>query len=378
MIGRVLFALSVAMTFTLVPVAAQAAPARCEERLDEGLTEIGTPWALTRLDPRRVWHLTRGANVTVAVIDSGVARHPLIPLRKEIDYSGTGNGDCVGHGTAVAGIIAGRYRGDFPFYGVAPDVRLVSLKQTNKKTGDVGVLVRTIKDAADMGVKVINISTQTTDQPDLRAAVYYALDKDVVIVAAAGNSDPKEKDSKEYPAAYEGVLSVGSVSAQGQRSDFSNTESKVDVMAPGQDVTSTWPDGLLMEGLDGTSFAAPYVAGVAALVRSRYPSLTQEQVRRRIEVTADGALGVGTGAGIVNPLLAVTAVLPAEQVELAPPLPPPLPKDAVAKVPPVDGRVITVAAIVAASALALAGAIMAVRLVMPLGRARRWRAGRPN
>ncbi|MFC7716907.1 type VII secretion-associated serine protease mycosin [Nonomuraea recticatena] len=367
------------MTITLVPLAAEAAPARCDPEPEPGLTEISTPWAQTRMDARRVWPLTRGEGVTVAVIDSGVdSKHPLIPLRKEIDYSFTGNGDCVGHGTAVAGIIAGRYRSDFPFHGVAPAVTLVSLKQTNKSTGDVAILVKAITAAADMNVDVINISTQTTDQPDLRAAVNYALSKDIVIVAAAGNSAPSDKEKKEFPAAYEGVLSVGSVGPEGQRSEFSNTKSNVAVMAPGQEITSTWPGGLFMDELRGTSFAAPYVAGVVALVRSRYPKLNQEQVRRRVEVTADGALGNGTGAGVVNPLLAVTAVLPSQQVELAPPLPPPLPESAIAKTPAVDWRAITVAGMVASCALVLAGVILAARLVVPLGRRRGWRPGRPN
>ncbi|MFD1931554.1 MULTISPECIES: type VII secretion-associated serine protease mycosin [Nonomuraea] len=379
MVGRVLLAVSLAMTLTLVPVAAEAAPLKCDSPPEAGLSEISLPWAQARLDAKRVWPLTRGEGVTVAVIDSGVdSKHPLIPLRKEIDFTSTGNGDCMGHGTAVAGIIAGRYRTDFPFYGVAPAVRLVSLKQTNKKQGDVALLVKAINAAADMNVDVINISTQTTDQPDLRAAVSYALSKDIVIVAAAGNSDPRDKEKMEYPAAYEGVLSVGSVGPGGQRSEFSNTKSNVAVMAPGQGIISTWPGGLFMDEMEGTSFAAPYVAGVAALVRSRFPRLNQEQVRRRIEVTADGALGNGTGAGVVNPLLAVTSVLPTEQVELAPPLPPPLAESAIAKTPPVDWRTITVAVIVAVSALALAGVVLTTRLVAPLGKRRGWRPGRPH
>ncbi|MFE3447477.1 type VII secretion-associated serine protease mycosin [Nonomuraea sp. NPDC059194] len=380
MVGRVLLAVSLAMTVTLVPLAAEAAPAKCDPQPEPGLTELSpTLWAQTRMDTRRVWPLTRGEGVTVAVIDSGVdSKHPLVPLRTEEDLTSTGNGDCVGHGTAVAGIIAGRYRSDLPFYGVAPAVTLVSLKQTNKERGDPAILVAAITRAADMNVDVINISTQTGDMPALRAAVQYALAKDIVIVAAAGNSDPKDKEQLEYPAAYDGVLSVGSVGPEGQRSVFSNTKSNVAVMAPGQAVTSTWPGGLFMEGLNGTSYAAPYVAGVAALVRSRYPKLTQEQVRRRIEVTADGALGAGTGAGVVNPLLAVTSVLPNEQVELAPPLPPPLPDSAIAKAPAVNWRAITIAAIVAASALVLAGVILVTRLVAPMGKRRGWRAGRPK
>ncbi|WP_157252328.1 type VII secretion-associated serine protease mycosin [Nonomuraea typhae] len=376
MIGRVLAAGGLAVACTLWPVAAHAAPPECAPERGK-VTISSNLWAQQRLDIRSAWRLTAGKGVTVAVIDSGVdVKHPQLKIAGKADFSRTTSRDCEGHGTAVAGIIGAQFRNDFPFYGVAPQSRLLALKHANGKRGDVAHLVEAIQYAAKIGVDVINISAQAADQPDLKAAIDYALAQDVVVVAAAGNADKSDgTPGPAYPAAYEGVLSVGALAPDGRISDFSNTGSKVSVVAPGQGLTSTWPGGTYKTDLPGTSFAAPYVAGVAALVRARFPDLNQEQVRRRIEATADGGLGTGTGTGTVNPVAAVSTILPAEEVVVAPPRPEPLPPGVVAKRPEPDERAITVAVWVGAGALVLAGALVAARVVMPMGRRRGWRPG---
>nr|WP_055506562.1 type VII secretion-associated serine protease mycosin [Nonomuraea pusilla] len=374
MIGHALVASLLALQPVIAPVAARSAPEEC--RPPRASVTIGETWAQRRLNVQRVWPLTTGEGVTVAVIDSGVdERHPQIRLAGKADLTGTGYRDCMGHGTAVAGIIAAQYNKDVPFHGVAPGVRLLSFKQSKDGTGDVGLLAKAIRAAADENADVINVSIEAHDQPDLKAAVDYALGKDVVIVAAAGN---QEKDdgtvTPSYPAAYDGVLSVGAAGPDGSRSTFSNPNA-VSVLGPGQGVSSTWPGGGFQGKLEGTSYAAPYVAGVAALVRSRFPHLDQLRVRRRIMLTADGANGSGTGAGMVNPLLAVTMVLPSEQVAVAPPAPSPLPASAVRKATPPDERSAQVAGAVAAGGLGLAGVALALRVFVPMGRRRGWRAG---
>ncbi|MEU6407444.1 S8 family serine peptidase [Microbispora sp. NPDC046933] len=361
------------------PAQARTAPVRCAPR--KGSMQVAEPWAQRRLDPKRVWPLTTGEGVTVAVIDSGVdLTHPQIQVAKEVDYTGTGHRDCVGHGTAVAGIIAARYMKGVPFHGVAPGVRLISLKQTNEEHGDPDTLARAIVGAADSGAGVINVSIQTQDNPKLRQAVAYALGKDAVIVAAAGNTTAEDGTPEAaYPAAYPGVLAVGSATSDGRRADFSNTATPVSVLGPGQGITSTWPGRAYASGLEGTSFAAPYVAGVAALVRARHPELNQERVRWRIVATADGGVGTGTGAGMVNPLLAVTAILPLEAVDapvIAPPAPAPLPQGAVSRAAPVDQGAIDLALAIAAAALCGAALIVAARVFVPMGRRRGWRPGR--
>ncbi|MFI7441197.1 type VII secretion-associated serine protease mycosin [Nonomuraea indica] len=379
MIHRVFLACALAAGFVVTPGTAWAEPVRCNP--EKGSMQVAESWAQRRLNARSVWKLTRGEGVTVAIVDSGLdLRHPSLAgaVIKQVDLTRTTHRDCMGHGTATAGIIAGRYLQGVPFHGVAPAARLLSYKQTNEQDGDVAKLAEGIIEAADAGADVINVSVQASDQPDLKAAVQYALSRDIVIVAAAGNVDKGGVTSPAYPAAYEGVLSVGSAAQDGRLSDFSNTGSRVGVVAPGEKVTSTWTGRSFRGDLEGTSFAAPYVAGVAALVRARHPRLTNEQVRRRIERTADGAHGDGTGAGMVNPLLAVTAVLPSEQVAVAAPPEVPLRGDLVAKRPPVDQHAIDVATGVGAAALVLSGLVLVLRMVLPMGRRRGWRPGRQH
>ncbi|GAA3719137.1 S8 family serine peptidase [Nonomuraea antimicrobica] len=371
--GRALLASLLALQFAVAPAQA-AEPERCEPKKSN--PAIAETWAQRRLNVKSVWPLTMGQGVTVAVIDSGVDEtHPQIRLAGKADLTNTSFRDCVGHGTAVAGIIAAQPRSDLPFYGVAPAVRLLSIKQTSGSLGDVSLLAKAIKTAADENADVINVSIQASDRPELKAAVDYAIGRDIVIVAAAGNvTNDDGTSSPAYPAAYDGVLAVGSATPDGGRSTFSNPNA-VAVLGPGQDLSSTWTGKGYQSKLEGTSYAAPYVAGVAALVRARHPDLDQLRVRRRIALTADGANGQGTGAGMVNPLLAVTMVLPSEQVAVAPPVPPPLPASAVRKAVPPDQHAIDVATTLAAGGLSLAGLVIAVWVLVPMGRRRGWRPG---
>ncbi|GAA3812273.1 S8 family serine peptidase [Sphaerisporangium flaviroseum] len=377
MVGRGMVAGAMALALVAVPGTAAAATPRVPEPCapPRGGTQVGESWGQRRLAFTGVWPLTQGEGVTVALVDSGVdTRHPQVRVAKSVDLTGTGPLDCVGHGTAVAGIIAGADMKEIPFAGVAPKARLISIKQTNTESGDVALLAEGIKRAADLGAKVLNISIQTSDQPDLKNAVDYALAQDVVIVAAAGNIRKGDgTPAPAYPAAYPGVLSVGSAGPDGKRTDFSNATTPVSVLAPGKDLTSTWPGAAYRQDLEGTSYAAPYVAGVAALVRARHPELDNVRVRRRIEITADGASGVGTGAGMVNPLLAVSEILPSEVVAIAPRQRGALPPGVVSKAKPPDQEAINLSVGVAVIAVCAAALVTAVGMVIPLGRRRGWK-----
>ncbi|WP_214411981.1 S8 family serine peptidase [Sphaerisporangium fuscum] len=375
---------ALALTLALGPAtAAEAAPAlrddppKCEP--ERGGTKVGDPWGQRRLNFTAVWPITEGEGVTVAIVDTGVdPRHPQLKLAKQIDLTNTYPFDCIGHGTAVAGIIAGADMRQLkiPFAGVAPKARLISIKQTNQTDkGDVGLLAKGIIQAADLGAQVVNVSIQAHDQPDLKAAVDYALAKDVVIVAAAGNIRKEDGvPAPAYPAAYPGVLSVGATGPDGKVTDFSNSSAPVSVLAPGTEITSTWTGSAYRQDLSGTSYAAPYVAGVAALVRARHPELDNVRVRRRIEITADGASG--KTPGIVNPLLAVTKILPSEVVAIAPRQPAALPSGIVSKAPAPDTETINRSVGVAMIAMLAAALVSAAGLVIPLGRRRRWKPGR--
>jgi membrane-anchored mycosin MYCP len=347
------------------------------------------------LNLSEAWEHTRGEGQAVAVIDTGVQPGPRLPdVEPGGDFVESTDGltDCDGHGTLVAGLIAGQ-PGDDGFSGVAPGARLISIRQTSAKFSprnpgsdptesraavDVASLARAVVRAADLGARVINISAVTClpanrpiDQTELGAALKYAaVEKDAVIVAAAGNNrgglstgsacesnpltDPaRPGDPRNWagvtavsiPSWWQPyVLSVGSLNPIGLPSDFTMSGPWLGIAAPGENVVSVSnaPGGGLANGLpndqhelfpvSGTSYAAAYVSGVAALVRSKFPDLTAEQVIRRITATANGAARSPSnlvGAGSVDPVAALTWDVPEQtgaasvRQVAAPPPPPP-------------------------------------------------------
>jgi membrane-anchored mycosin MYCP len=343
-----------------------------------------TPWAQQALSYPSVWKFTQGRGVTVAVIDSGVDANPQFGHRVIIgpDLAASGftgapaDADCVGHGTMVASIIAAAPMAGVSFAGVAPQATILSIKITDTMDDIAPASVTTaIYDAVQLGANVINLSLAAPDSPQLHSAVDYALSHNVVVVAAAGNDDG-DGTGPFYPAAYPGVLSVGAVGSDGSLASFSDTHTPVAVTAPGLDVTGAWP-GAFPDAYNpadnGTSFATPFVAGVAALVRAYYPRLSAPQVVQRIEATAYGAAGPGTGNGMVSPVQAVTAVLPAGsrsassgthlgQVSIIRPAPP-------------DRRARLLALVITAGAFGGVALVVAALMVIPAGRRRRWQPG---
>jgi membrane-anchored mycosin MYCP len=287
-------------------------------------TDPTVPWPQVQLAPQRVWDLTEGAGITVGVVDSGVdATTPQLAGRvltgRDVINPGGGpaNTDCYGHGTFVAGIIAAAPAPGAGFAGVAPQATILPVRAANDaNSGSAAALAEGIRVAVDDGARVINVSASTNlPDPQLQSAVQYAEDHDVVVVAAAANGQ-QQGDPVTYPASYPTVLAVGAVGANGALASFSETGNYLDLVAPGENVVSIGPGGGGQWQGSGTSYAAPFVAGVAALVRAYHPQLTAAQVRHRLEVTADHPATTvpdpGFGWGTVNPLAAVTAVLPEE------------------------------------------------------------------
>jgi type VII secretion-associated serine protease mycosin len=346
------------------------------------------------------WQFSRGEGQLVAVIDTGVRPGPRLPnVDSGGDFVETTDGltDCDGHGTLVAGIIAGQ-PGDDGFSGVAPAARVMSIRTTSARFSprtpggdpllaraslDVATLSRAIVHAADLGARVINISAitclpadRTIDQAALGAAIRYAaVDKDAVIVAAAGNNGPTESgaggtsgtpcdsnpltdlsrpdDARNWagvksisiPSWWQPyVLSAASLTPDGQPSKFTMAGPWVGIAAPAEGIVSVSnrdggglanglpDDHQQMVALSGTSYAAGYVSGVAALVRSKYPHLSAAQVVGRITATAhNGARAPSNliGSGSVDPVAALTWQLPAgnqPNVAAAKPIPvPPAP-----------------------------------------------------
>jgi subtilisin family serine protease len=167
------------------------------------------------------------------------------------------------------------------------------------------------------------------------------------------------------------VLSVGAVDQSGTLTTYTDRKTAVSVTAPGSSIASAWPGGY-NPASQGTSFAAAFVSGVAALVRAAYPRLAAAQVVHRIEATADGPAGTHTGAGMVNPVQAVTAVLPepaASPAAAARPVAIPGPARP-------DPHTRALALAITGGALAVALLVAAAAFVIPRGRRRHWRPAR--
>ncbi|MFI6449248.1 type VII secretion-associated serine protease mycosin [Kitasatospora sp. NPDC050543] len=295
----------------------------------------GTPWALQRVVLDQVWQSqggkATGEGVLVAVIDTGVDKSnpqlgdkvedgkSLLKDKEGKPVGGTGFDDNVGHGTKVAGIIAASASDATGFVGLAPKARILAIRQNDAEgNGDVTSLIEAIDLAISRKAQVINISQDVRGGGEtgnfkgfelLQAALERAEAAGVVVVASTGNDG---KEGNTYPAAFDTVLSVGASDRNNERALFSQYGEFVKVAAPGVDMLSTVPGGGQCVD-NGTSFAAPYAAGVAALVISAYPGLKPAQVRARIEQTAQRVKldhDAYIGWGVVDPLKAVTGPAP--------------------------------------------------------------------
>ncbi|WP_024800362.1 type VII secretion-associated serine protease mycosin [Nocardia sp. BMG51109] len=346
--------------------------AECAEPTLTGGPPQEPPIAQRVLNLPAAWEFSRGAGQKVAVIDTGVNRHPRLPrLEAAGDYvsNSDGTADCDGHGTIVAGIIGAQPSPGDAFSGVAPDADLLTIRQLSlayqrvqggsqnipgaiqpSGYGTTFTLAAAVVRAVNLGATVINISEvacspaggDTADAP-LGAAVRYAYDRNVVVVAAAGNVSSEGACSEQnegtgwqqvgtiatpaWFAPY--VLTVASVDVDKQPSELSLHGPWVGVAAVGRDVVSldSRPGGTgLVNGvqtdqgtnpLEGTSFAAPHVSGLVALVRARFPELSAGQVIDRIVRTSHApgrGRDDGVGAGMIDPLAALTDPLPAAPI----------------------------------------------------------------
>ncbi|MFJ2111019.1 MULTISPECIES: type VII secretion-associated serine protease mycosin [unclassified Streptomyces] len=326
-------AAATAATFVALPVPLAAADSTGQCTYPGDMYE-GRPWSLQRVLLDELWTQSTGKGVRVAVIDTGVdvknrqlsravdtgSGINLLPkgLKDENGNKierGKENGttDTVGHGTKVAGIIAARPQKGTGFVGLAPGATIIPVQQNDAEGhGTVESLVAAIDYAVREKADVINISQDTEDavepRPELRQAVDRALDADVVIIASAGNDGLGRNVKKTYPASYPGVLAVAATDRNNERALFSQSGEFVGIAAPGVDMVSTVPLGGHCAD-NGTSFSAPYVTGVAALIRSKHPDWTQEEVVAQMQQTAERSVAGHdrlVGWGVIDPVRALT------------------------------------------------------------------------
>jgi membrane-anchored mycosin MYCP len=279
--------------------------------------------------------LATGRGQRLVVIDTGVAPHPRLAGRLsglgDVLAGGDGLDDCDGHGTAVAGLIGAAPDPGDGLVGVAPGARILALRQFSptvdaadgQAAGDLPSLAAALRQAVDAGATVVNVSgavclpaaqAAAAGSP-VRAALRAAAAADVVVVAAAGNTGSggctaDRPDLVSLPGWYgDDVLTVGAVGPDDRPAEFTVPGPWVDVAAPGTDVRSLTVDGGTGDPLDGTSFAAPLVAGLAALIRERRPDLGAREVIGRVTATArrpPAGRDEAVGAGVVDVVAALT------------------------------------------------------------------------
>ncbi|MCL6674445.1 S8 family serine peptidase [Streptomyces panaciradicis] len=261
-----------------------------------------TPWTHNVLDLSGAWEFSRGAGVTVAVVDTGVAPGTR-GLAGRVTAAGAAADDCVGHGSFVAGLIAGAAGGGSgaDFSGIAPQARILAVRGTDPLgRTDADRVAAGIRTAADARAQVIAVPlTLTSGGAALTSAVRYAAAHDCLVVAAAApDSAPAAgagtasasadsvRPRRYWPAAERGVLSVVDFGPDGTRPKDAPQPDDADLAAPGDKVVGAGPRGTGHFTGSGASFATAYVAGAAALVRSRDPQLTAAQAFRRLTSTA--------------------------------------------------------------------------------------------
>jgi type VII secretion-associated serine protease mycosin len=292
--------------------------------------KTGPQYSLDRMRVRDAWAFTTGASGIVAVLDTGVEfGHQDLAGRVLPGHDFVNNDDDAaddnGHGTWVAGIIAANANDGIGIAGVSWRDRILPVKIMNANgTGDTSDLTSGIVWAADHGATVINMSVGGFPYSQfVHDAIRYAWSRDVVLVGAAGNN---ATDGQFFPASYPEVISVSATQTDDEFTFWSNYGPDVDVSAPGASVLTTncqacKPVEQDISGdhrytyISGTSFAAPNVAGVVALIRARYPAQSNAWVVDRLTSTVDDLGYAGWdrryGHGRVNALRAVGGSSPA-------------------------------------------------------------------
>jgi len=324
-----------------------------------------TQYALYKIKAKQAWDITRGdSTIIIAIIDTGVFwDHPDLEaniyqnLNEDADNDGhtiewdgsawildpgdlngiddDGNGyadDLIGwdfggsdgtadgnpvedpatHGTLVAGTASAVTNNGIGIASIGFNCSLMPVKCTRKDLGSDYIIyvAEGIKYAADNGAKIINCSFSGYGYSQAeKEAIDYAIAKGALVVAAAGN---EYTDAPEYPAAYDGVMSVAATNSSDKMWSASNYGATIDVSAPGQQIYTTWLSSSYSI-VSGTSLSTPLVSGLAGLVKSRFPNYTPLQIAEQIRVTTDDISGnladslkYRAGSGRINAYKALT------------------------------------------------------------------------
>lgn len=277
------------------------------ETIDWGSKLLGIP---------PLWQQTQGEGIKVAVLDTGIALEhpdlkPAILAARDFTRSPSAADDAQGHGTHVAGIIAAQ-RNAHGIVGVAPKAKILAAKVLNDEgSGTSADIVAGIRWAVATGADILSLSLGSPE-PDreIHQALLLAIAQGVFVITAAGNEGP-DLDTVGYPAGFPEMVAVGSIDRRKRLSRFSSRGRQVDVVAPGDEITSCYPPrGYAV--LSGTSMATPFVSGVVALALAKHrkmggktPFRTQQDLIEHLCRTATDAGPSGFdplyGCGILDP-----------------------------------------------------------------------------
>ena len=259
-------------------------------------------WNFRSINVEKAWDNNHGEGITVAVIDTGVSRVPDLRdtdfvegydfVNDRIDAS-----DDNGHGTHVAGTIAQSTNNNYGVAGIAYRAKIMPLKVLSAGGGGtVADIAEAIRFAADHGASVVNLSLGGSGESTvLKDAIDYAYDKGVTIVAAAGNEN---QNSASYPGRYPKVISVAALDAMGNKAPYSNFGAGVDISAPGgseqgkdgkilQETLDPTTKKAVLVGFQGTSMAAPHVAGTVALIQSSQLQVAKQEMAKSSKTKAE-------------------------------------------------------------------------------------------
>lgn len=279
---------------------------------DEFFTEY--QWNLSMIGLEQGWEIDSGQeNVLIAVLDTGVDReHQDLSERLRAGFNAFDESDNVqdehGHGTHVIGILGAVTNNRTGIAGVTWNNSILPIKVLDSEgAGSLYEVAAGIVWATDQGARVINLSLGDAHNSQvLYQAVRYAFERDVVLVAAAGNDNVSQP---MYPAGYDEVLAVSAVNNQREKAIFSNFGPHIDVAAPGEHIPSTFPANQYVY-MSGTSMACPHVAGLAALIRSVQPTLSNTQV---MDILRSSTVDLGPegrdqyyGYGLIDSQVALT------------------------------------------------------------------------
>ncbi|MDP2925921.1 MAG: S8 family serine peptidase [Nanoarchaeota archaeon] len=256
------------------------------ELLEENSTNINLtnqiiPWGVERVNAPKVWNKISGKEIKIAVIDSGINKdHPDLKnnIRGGVSFINNTeySSDDLGHGTSVAGVIAAS-NNEIGVVGVAPDTELYSVKVIGASGGKLSNFIQGIQWAINNNMSIIVMSLGiSVDSPSLNRMVNEAYSKGIILVAASGKNN-----QIYYPAKYSSVIAVGSVNEKSELTSENGAGDELEFVAPGENIISTSINGY--NSYDGTSMAAPHVAGIAALIKENYPSWTNNDIRAKLQ-----------------------------------------------------------------------------------------------